>query len=403
MAKRKAELFEETSSSGEEDPIVDEDICAKNDLETQFSSKYCISSEEAVSLKHVYVLSLTSNEQFNRIAAGMSNGQVHLFDIQTGSRLDRIHPITPSAKSSSICGLKFLNENTLLVGKTSGKIFLYDIRTNKKVQTFEEKNEDSPKPILCFDSNINERIICAGTEQVLRDSYILFFDIRQNDLLGAYWESHQDDITSVKFHPKQSDLLISGSTDGLINIFDISQKAEEDAIQMTLNTDSSVHRLNWHKNVYDKDIISCITHTNDLQLFQGDEGDLISSFDRSKITTAIKRNFEGDCYLVNCHSMEDDSIFILAGSIFNKGNVLRSLKVLNKSLEPLGNFEENKQIVRDSVYNSKSGIIVTSGESGIVTVWTEDSKNPISNLKSKTKNQDEVKSCKRGRLNTEDD
>jgi len=97
--------------------------------------------------------------------------------------------------------------------------------------------------------------------------FYFFFDIRERTLLGAYWDSHEDDITDMKFHPKNPDFIVSGSTDGLVCVFDISKTDEDDALLCTLNTESSVGNIDWHENVFGKDLVSCITHTNDLQLF----------------------------------------------------------------------------------------------------------------------------------------
>jgi WD40 repeat protein len=47
-------------------------------------------------------------------------------------------------------------------------------------------------------------------------------------------------ILQVCFHPTKQDMLASGSTDGLINIFDVSKSCEEEALQQSLNTESSV-------------------------------------------------------------------------------------------------------------------------------------------------------------------
>lgn len=43
----------------------------------------------------------------------------------------------------------------------------------------------------------NKFLICAGTEEVEGDSFLLFFDVRTATLHGGYWESHTDDITQV--------------------------------------------------------------------------------------------------------------------------------------------------------------------------------------------------------------
>lgn len=233
-----------------------------------------------------------------------------------------------------------------------------------------DTSDNKKKPITNFDINQNDRLLCAGTDQINSDVFLLFFDVRQRQLLGGYWESHTDDITQVKFHPTNPDVLASGSTDGLINVFDVSNSSEDDALQYCLNTESSVDRLNWHKNVYDKDLISCITHTNDLHLFNVEESESIVEFKRDLITERMKRISSMDCNLINCHNTEDGEVLILSASNFNRGECIRSLKVANKKLSPVGNFNGNRQIVRTSIYNPQKDLFLTSGESGIVSLWS---------------------------------
>lgn len=59
-------------------------------------------------------------------------------------------------------------------------------------------------------------------------------------LLGAYWESHSDDVTAVKFHPDKFNFLATGSTDGLLNSFNLLEANEDDALLYSFNTESSV-------------------------------------------------------------------------------------------------------------------------------------------------------------------
>lgn len=72
------------------------------------------------------------------------------------------------------------------------------------------------------------------------DSYLMFWDVRYAKILGAYWESHSDDVTAVRFHPSQVHSLSSGSTDGLLNVFNLMEPAEDDALLYSFNTNSSV-------------------------------------------------------------------------------------------------------------------------------------------------------------------
>ena len=49
----------------------------------------------------------------------------------------------------------------------------------------------------------------------------------------------------MRFHPESAGALASGSTDGYVNVFDVTQTSEDDALQATLNTESSVSSIAW--------------------------------------------------------------------------------------------------------------------------------------------------------------
>ncbi|XP_055920130.1 WD repeat-containing protein 89 [Eupeodes corollae] len=369
----KEEIFNEPeSSSDEEDPIIDEDTCNQFEIGSSFGIKYKIASESAVSLKKVYILSLCADKSFGKIAAGLSNNSVQVYDINNRVLSLATNDTLKLKTSGSVCGVRFLDETptNLLVGSTNGSVSLYDLRTGNVEHSFQDTSDEVKKPITSFDVNANSRVICSGTDQVMNNVYLQFFDVRQKTILGGYFESHQDDVTDVKFHPTNPDLLCTGSTDGLINLFDISATSEDDALTSTINTEESVHKLNWHKNVYEKDVISCITHTNDLKTYECEEGDLIAEFDRTKVTEAIKRKSVADCNLISCHNLSDGGVFVLATSNYNKGEVVRSVQLQGKKLVPHALFDGNKQILRESLHDPTSNLVVTGGESGIVTLWT---------------------------------
>lgn len=53
---------------------------------------------------------------------------------------------------------------------------------------------------------------------------------------------HSDDITELRFHPSQApNILLSGSTDGLVNVYDTRIAEEDDVVVQTLNC-GSVHQ-----------------------------------------------------------------------------------------------------------------------------------------------------------------
>lgn len=80
---------------------------------------------------------------------------------------------------------------------------------------------------------------------------------------------------------------MSGSTDGLINIYDLSQSCEEDALIDSLNTQSSVDQLLWFYEKR-KSNISCVTHTSDLQLWSLDGAEPYKHIFRADIAKGLK-------------------------------------------------------------------------------------------------------------------
>ena len=112
----------------------------------------------------------------------------------------------------------------------------------------------SPKPIL----EIREpkgagfsALACAGnflaagtesTKEGLGDVSVLVYDLRSLEApLRSFVESHTDSITQLQWHPTQRNLLLSGSTDGLVSVFDAEVTEEEDALMQVLNPRSAVH------------------------------------------------------------------------------------------------------------------------------------------------------------------
>lgn len=176
---------------------------------------------------------------------------MRIFEISTERGLYVKPPQSNTMKNRlNICGLRFLDEtpNLLLVGTTNGLVRLLDLRTQSEVTRFENiaVNKFDPQLINCFDRNSNSTLLCMGTTEYQTNVYLLFYDIRSSKKAFKYIESHQDDVTSLRFHPKSSDILCSGSTDGLINVFNVSENDEDDALLTTINSESSVNKLNWY-------------------------------------------------------------------------------------------------------------------------------------------------------------
>lgn len=365
-------MFEEDhQSSDEECPVPDSDSSDSKELKRLFKRHITSSSEISVSLKRTCGLVLALSNDGRKLAVGLSLKVLQLYDIDTNGVLVQSNAHFMKYKSP-IKGAKFFgnNSNSLMVCTEEGDVHMYDLRTGNAIHRFEDVSEGPKKTMTAFDINQNDRVMCATTEvQKNGDSFLLFFDIRQRSYLGSYWECHSEDLTNVRFHPNNPDLLSSASVDGLINVFDISKPNEDEALQDCLNVENSIETINWHLSPTDKDWISCITTTNDFHLYELETHEIVVEYEREKITEYAKRTSSIDCNVINTHNDGSGGFFLLTGSNYNKGECLRSLRYDNKQLLPYINFLHNKQIIRASVYNEKEHCLITTGEGGLVTVW----------------------------------
>jgi WD40 repeat protein len=92
--------------------------------------------------------------------------------------------------------------------------------------------------------DVSKNFIAAGIENPEdgpSSSPVYIWDQRNPSApLRSYIESHTDTVTSLQLHPAHPTLLLSSSTDGLINIFDTAQAEEDDALYQVINHGSAI-------------------------------------------------------------------------------------------------------------------------------------------------------------------
>lgn len=112
--------------------------------------------------------------------------------------------------------------------------------------------------------------------------------------------------------------MASASTDGLLNVYDLKQSTEDDALVVSFNTENSPSSAYWYRNS-NSDHLACITDTNDLQLYNVESQDRIHEFTREAIAREMRRNSHIDCYLLGCYVPNEDNVCFLGTSNFNNG------------------------------------------------------------------------------------
>lgn len=57
------------------------------------------------------------------------------------------------------------------------------------------------------------------------------------------------DLSQLQFHPSRPQILLSGSIDGLVNIYNTTITDEEEALHQTINHGASIHHSNFLNDV----------------------------------------------------------------------------------------------------------------------------------------------------------
>ncbi|KAG7859042.1 hypothetical protein KL919_003107 [Ogataea angusta] len=168
------------------------------------------------------------------VAVAAANGKIHLLS----KSVQNIG--TLSAHSRSINKIKAVDLHTFASCSNDGTVKVWDARTNSETHSFSNARQ---LPFLSLDTSYN--MLVAGTELSGSDSELILWDLRKPaQPFRTFIDSHNDDITEARFHPSNRQLLLSGSTDGYVNIYDLSVPEEDNALQQVINF-TSIHSANF--------------------------------------------------------------------------------------------------------------------------------------------------------------
>lgn len=78
-----------------------------------------------------------------------------------------------------------------------------------------------------------------------------------------YNEVHSDDVTELNFHPTNAHILLSGSTDGLVNVSDTRIEDEDEVVIQAFNHGASVH----HAGFLNDTEVYALSHDEKLALY----------------------------------------------------------------------------------------------------------------------------------------
>lgn len=376
--------------------LVDKDNCSSKKIISQFSNKYIETYSRNICKPDIFCSPiLIENSTSSKIASVFTDNSINV--INKGS-FEVNHAYKPH-KQEITC-VKFCPVSSELIYSSSldGNVHLWDCRSGKIESTI-CANTEEVKPLTALDISPQGRLLCAGTELVDEDAFLLFWDLRSSKLLGGYWESHSDEITSVNFDPNHPKTMASAGTDGLLNVFDTSQSSEDDALIYCLNTNDTVKSFCWG-SCDKKSNILAYTDVMSIQLWDIEESGPSINCSRENITKSLHRSVADECYAVPVnYSFPQNPLILAASGLEHLGTpCFRILRMNEKNgdLEPharlIPSNEKRSSIVQNALFDLESERITTLTEDGLLCMWKlEDAKQERNKIKSSFTRKRKVK------------
>ncbi|XP_065676797.1 WD repeat-containing protein 89-like [Hydra vulgaris] len=229
-------------------------------------------------------------------------------------------------------------------------------------------------------------LLVAGTEKDEESEEVMVevWDIRNPEerspkKLAVFKDIHSDDITKVLFHPSNPKVVGIGSTDGLVNILDLTTYDEDDSLTQTLNTELSVCTFGFFGTA--SEFMFVLTDMETLQIWNYMEAKLMVSCD-DLLKKAKSINYIIDCFY---HELSQ-RLFLVGGT---KSGDIEIFHVNVDVIEPFQVLQGgHSSIIRCFVYAKQ--YFLTGAEDGMMCAWrpmneTPSSKITLKNLKIKSK------------------
>ncbi|XP_077421687.1 WD repeat-containing protein 89 [Vanacampus margaritifer] len=323
----------------------------------------------AVPGEPVYVLDVALHPAGATLAASCSDLALRLHDGAT------LRPLAEyRGHAGPVCGLTFARARPDLLYSASEDrtVRAWDIRipAGGAAQVF---GGDPSHVFGSFDLSCGDVLLCAGTSlDAAADSLLVFWDSRKPNAapLGAYSESHSDDVTQVRFHPHDKDRLASGSADGLVNVFDLRRGSEDEALLCTCNAESAAAAVRWAAP--DGSRLLCLGRDEGLRLWdlrQLDTERALAVFGCPDVRRLeLRPGGRGPDYLVGGAWLQGAGKLLVVGG--DRDGDVQLMECDHRGLRLLADLRGgHTATVRCLAWDEARGTLVTGGEDARLSLW----------------------------------
>lgn len=324
-----------------------------------------------------WILSLCVSKESESLLAATSSGSLHSLPLDATKWSDSAVSSNLKAHKGPIQKILSdpINQTTLYSCSDDSTVKVWDLRSSLSTPQHVLINS---RNLPFFSMDVGHGLISAGSQLKGTDSELVLWDTRKLDgPLRSFIDSHNDDITDTKFHPTRKNILLSGATDGYVNVYDLEVIDEDDALLQCINY-ASVHSAGFttENRVY------VLSHMETFSMFDLSSKEDIdpefvseSSSPRSNTQKRGDKDFGDireawDCeYVIDLYAPG----YVACGS--NSKNLLKIIQfdAEKEDFDPCNAqqlvFEggHGEEVVRDiAIYNST---IFSGGEDNVVCVW----------------------------------
>jgi len=193
----------------------------------------------------------------------------------------------------------------------------------------------------------------------------VLYDLRRPDVeLRRIEEFHTDEITKVRFHPTQQNILCTSSEDSLINVLDLTKEGDDDDLLMwVFNTSNPVNNLFFCGD--QGECVVGLTTCEEVVFGSLESGEMLGSLNRQS----------DDSYVISCHYgpvFGKNEVVIFSGTKLEgvEGNMIMQTAIPQQYSPPVALFQGgHSDMIRSVVCLDEMRTLVTAGEDGNLCMW----------------------------------
>ncbi|KAL4909760.1 hypothetical protein BDW74DRAFT_173256 [Aspergillus multicolor] len=311
---------------------------------------------------YIYSIVPSSRTDF---AAISSDDSLRIFDT---NNLDHSSLVVSNAHDGVTSLRTYDASNQLVVtGGRDGKVKLWDLRNGKNSAAVAVETSNQA-PVLSAATCSETNSLVAGTELHSHQAIVAFWDIRSAAQPRLeYVESHNDDVTELQYHPTRHNILLSGSTDGLVNVYNTTITDEDEALVQVINH-GSVH----HAGFINVRTIYALSHDETFAIHPATDPDEEAQEPEAIQFGDIRQPLS--CEYIAQLCIGSQGPYIAAGHKFDK-----RLDLIPLVPTPSWRFDEQslwrlpgghgEEVVRSIYIDEQNQSVFTCGEDGFVRSW----------------------------------